>query len=95
MDPGVFTAIASGVALLSVGAIIKVILIFLKHIEKSDTRQENFLGNHLSDNTKMLEQSVRAQEKVADRLERVEVAVKTQSVKVVRADEVQVGPSGS
>lgn len=71
----VITAIAALLATVSVGAIIKVIRIFLRHIDASNTRQETFLSNHLSANTRALEASARAQERVADRLERVEDAV--------------------
>jgi hypothetical protein len=83
MDPAVITAITGGVSLLTVGALIKIVRIFLRHIEKSETRQEAFLGNHLSHNTKALE-------RVANRLERMEEAQRASQVIVRNADEVKV-----
>lgn len=94
-----FTAIGAALAGISVYAVIKVIRIFLKHIEKADARQdaaqvrqEKFLANHLSSNTAALQATTRAQEKVADRLERVEEVVRVpQSVIVTKPDEVKIG----
>lgn len=99
MEAQVFTAIGGVIALLSVGALIKVVRIFLRHIEAADKRQdlaqerqEIFLGNHLSASTAAMQSAARAQEKVAERLERVETAVRQSPVvKVKNPDEVEVG----
>lgn len=93
MEPGVYTAIAGGLATVSIFSVIKVITIFLKHINRAEERQERFLSNHMSQNVKTLEASVRAQEHVADRLERLEDVVRASpTVRVTAADEVEVKP---
>lgn len=64
----VFTAIGAALAAISVVAIIKVIRIFLRHIEAADARQEKFLENHMSGHTRAMEASAKANERVADEL---------------------------
>lgn len=84
-DVNVYTAIGAGLAAVSTGAIITVVAKFLKHIERSDVRQEKFLTNHMSRNTAALE-------RVADRLERVEDRFLTPpKVTVENPDRVEVG----
>lgn len=84
-EVNVYTAIGAALAVVSTGAIMKVVSMFLKHITSSDERQEAFLGNHMSGNTKALEA-------VASRLENLERTVAAKSVKVVNAEEVEVKP---
>lgn len=98
MDTTAITAITGGIALITTGALIQVVRIFLKHIEKADARQdaaqerqETFLGNHMSANVRAQEANARASEKVADRLERLsDVVNQGTTVRVRAADEVEV-----
>lgn len=69
MDASLITAIGGLLAAVSVGALLKIVSRFLKHIEKKDADFTTFLGNHLSKNT-------RAMERVAERLESVEDSVR-------------------
>lgn len=93
VTPTAITAITGGIALVTTGALIQVVRLFLRHIASSDARQEKFLSNHMSANVAVQQATVLAQERVADRLERVERAVtRAPSVKVTSADEVEVTP---
>ena len=87
-DVNVYTAIGAALAVVSTGAILRVVSIFLKHITASDERQEKFLGNHMSRNTQ-------AMEAVAHRLESLEDTVAGHKVVVKNADEVEVNAPGS
>lgn len=68
-DPVViFAPIAAALAAVSVGALIKVVRVFLKHIEEKDQQFTTFLGNHMSGNTKALENLTSATSILSDRL---------------------------
>jgi hypothetical protein len=93
MDPNVYSAIAAGLAVISVFSVIKVIRIFLRHIEQSDVRQEKFLSNHMGSNVRAQEANTRATEEMARRLQGLEEVVRTApAVKVFKAEEVEVKP---
>jgi hypothetical protein len=85
-DATVFSAIAAGLAAVSVGALLKAISIFTRHVDNKDSAFTTFLGNHMSANVKAMTDLTVTTQRLADGVDTLHDDNVTQANKLKLAD---------
>lgn len=64
-DAQIYTSIAAGLALVSLGAVMRLVRRFLQHVEMKDEQFTKFLSNHMSHNTEAMQDAAAALRELA------------------------------